>query len=71
MQRPKTPAMREVEHRRGREMREDLLALLEMGESQEAIGRLYRVDASTINRWMERLGVPSRRWAVPEMEVAG
>lgn len=60
-----TTAMLVVERRRGRDLREDMLALFAAGETQTSVARLYGLDPSTVNRWMERLGIPSRRWTLP------
>jgi hypothetical protein len=62
--RAKTARMLHLERLRGRPIEDDLRGLY-VGENrtQQEIADLYGINIATVNRWLERFGIPSRAWA--------
>jgi DNA invertase Pin-like site-specific DNA recombinase len=57
----KSPAMQEMEARLGRPIDEVIRERYEAGADQRAIARELGLHASTVSKWMDRLGIPARR----------
>lgn len=66
--RSKSRLMLDVERRRQRPIEDDLRDLTR-NHSQREIARLYGVNIATVNHWLLRFGIPSRRWAPAEPEA--
>lgn len=62
----KTPYMKRIEEKFGKPI-DVLLRNLYHGESMtlEAIGEQLDLDHSTVSRWMDRFGIPTKEWVLP------